>query len=100
MPVRPSSGTSCVPRRWCLLSLRCVVSPWLDTAYARRCASRYIVRGCRGDGGALEIPVTLSRAATLAEVGEFPLIAAIINGVSLGPEVRVGPGDDAAVLAM
>jgi thiamine-monophosphate kinase len=44
--------------------------------------------------------VNLSRTATLAEVGEFPLIAAIINGVSLGAEVRVGPGDDAAVLAM
>jgi thiamine-monophosphate kinase len=44
--------------------------------------------------------VNLSRTATLAEVGEFPLIAAIINGVSLGAEVRVGPGDDAAVLAL
>jgi thiamine-monophosphate kinase len=44
--------------------------------------------------------VNLSRTATLAEVGEFPLIAAITNGVSLGAEVRVGPGDDAAVLAL
>ncbi len=42
----------------------------------------------------------LSRTATLAEVGEFPLIAAITNGVALGAEVRVGPGDDAAVLAI
>jgi thiamine-monophosphate kinase len=44
--------------------------------------------------------VKLSRTATLAEVGEFPLIAAITNGVELGAEVRVGPGDDAAVLAI
>jgi thiamine-monophosphate kinase len=44
--------------------------------------------------------VNLSRSATLAEVGEFPLIAAITKGVALGAEVRVGPGDDAAVLAV
>jgi thiamine-monophosphate kinase len=44
--------------------------------------------------------VNLSRTATLAEVGEFPLIAAITKGVSLGADVRVGPGDDAAVLAI
>jgi thiamine-monophosphate kinase len=44
--------------------------------------------------------VNLSRTATLAEVGEFPLIAAITEGLSLAPEVRVGPGDDAAVLAV
>jgi thiamine-monophosphate kinase len=44
--------------------------------------------------------VNLSRTATLAEVGEFPLIAAITEGLSLAPDVRVGPGDDAAVLAI
>jgi thiamine-monophosphate kinase len=44
--------------------------------------------------------MNLSRTATLAEVGEFPLIAAITKGVSLGADVRVGPGDDAAVLAI
>jgi thiamine-monophosphate kinase len=44
--------------------------------------------------------VNLSRTATLAEVGEFPLIAAITEGVSLAGDVRVGPGDDAAVLAI
>jgi thiamine-monophosphate kinase len=44
--------------------------------------------------------VNLSRGATLAEVGEFPLIAAITKGVSLASDVRVGPGDDAAVLAI
>jgi thiamine-monophosphate kinase len=44
--------------------------------------------------------VSLSRTATLAEVGEFPLIAAITEGLSLAPDVRVGPGDDAAVLAI
>ena len=46
------------------------------------------------------VPVNFSRTATLAEVGEFPLIAAITKGVSLGADVRVGPGDDAAVLAI
>ena len=44
--------------------------------------------------------MNLSRTATLADVGEFPLIAAITEGLSLAPEVRVGPGDDAAVLAV
>jgi thiamine-monophosphate kinase len=44
--------------------------------------------------------VNLSRTATLADVGEFPLIAAITEGLSLAPEVRVGPGDDAAVLTV
>jgi thiamine-monophosphate kinase len=44
--------------------------------------------------------VNFSRTATLAEVGEFPLISAITEGLSLAPDVRVGPGDDAAVLAI
>jgi thiamine-monophosphate kinase len=44
--------------------------------------------------------VNLGRDATLAEVGEFPLIAAITERLSLGADVRVGPGDDAAVLAI
>ena len=43
--------------------------------------------------------MNFSRTATLAEVGEFPLIATITEGLSLGADVRVGPGDDAAVLA-
>ena len=42
--------------------------------------------------------MNLNRNATLAEVGEFPLIAAITQGLSLAPDVSVGPGDDAAVL--
>ena len=42
--------------------------------------------------------MNLNRNATLAEVGEFPLIAAITQGLSLAPDVGVGPGDDAAVL--
>jgi thiamine-monophosphate kinase len=50
--------------------------------------------GIRGSG------VNLGRDATLAEVGEFPLIAAITERLSLGADVRVGPGDDAAVLAI
>jgi thiamine-monophosphate kinase len=44
--------------------------------------------------------VNPSRDTTLAEVGEFPLIAAITEGLSLASDVRVGPGDDAAVLAI
>jgi thiamine-monophosphate kinase len=44
--------------------------------------------------------MNFSRTATLAEVGEFPLIAMITEGLSLGADVRVGPGDDAAVLAI
>src|SRR5688572_9738739 len=74
--------------------------PGLETAYARRCASRYIVGECFGYAGAREVPVNLSRTARLAEIGEFPLIAAITERVSLGADVRVGPGDDAAVLAI
>jgi thiamine-monophosphate kinase len=42
----------------------------------------------------------MSRDTTLAEVGEFPLIAAITEGLSLASDVGVGPGDDAAVLAI
>jgi thiamine-monophosphate kinase len=41
-----------------------------------------------------------NRDATLAEIGEFSLIAAITERLSLGSDVRVGPGDDAAVLAV
>ena len=44
--------------------------------------------------------MNLNRNATLAEVGEFPLIAAITQGLSLAPDVSVGPGDDAAVLVI
>ncbi|HEX5385030.1 MAG TPA: AIR synthase related protein, partial [Propionibacteriaceae bacterium] len=44
--------------------------------------------------------MNLGRDTTLAEVGEFPLIAAITERLSLGADVRVGPGDDAAVLAI
>jgi thiamine-monophosphate kinase len=44
--------------------------------------------------------VNVSRDTTLAEVGEFPLIAAITEGLTLPSDVQVGPGDDAAVLAV
>jgi thiamine-monophosphate kinase len=44
--------------------------------------------------------VNLNRSATLAEVGEFSLIVAITEGLSLASDVRLGPGDDAAVLAV
>ena len=59
-----------------------------------------MVRERCGYAGARVASVNLSRTATLAEVGEFPLIAAITQGLSLAPDVRVGPGDDAAVLAI
>ena len=44
--------------------------------------------------------MNIRRDATLAEVGEFALIAAITQGLGLASDVRVGPGDDAAVLAI
>ena len=44
--------------------------------------------------------MNIRRDATLAEVGEFPLLAAITEGLTLASDVRVGPGDDAAVLAI
>ena len=59
-----------------------------------------MVRERCGYAGARVASVNLSRTATLAEIGEFPLIAAITQGLSLAPDVRVGPGDDAAVLAI
>ncbi len=42
----------------------------------------------------------IDRNATLAELGEFSLISAITDGLQLGPDVLLGPGDDAAVLAV
>ena len=36
--------------------------------------------------------------ATLADVGEFGLIAALVGRFEQGSQVFVGPGDDAAVL--
>jgi thiamine-monophosphate kinase len=44
--------------------------------------------------------VNIRGDATLAEVGEFPLIAAITEGLTLSSDVRVGPGDDAAILTI
>ncbi|MDR0489300.1 MAG: thiamine-phosphate kinase [Propionibacteriaceae bacterium] len=38
--------------------------------------------------------------ATLAEVGEFPIIDRITKGLVRGPGVSVGPGDDAAVVSV
>ncbi len=37
-------------------------------------------------------------SATLGEVGEFGLIDLVTRGLTMGPEVTVGPGDDAAEL--
>ncbi len=44
--------------------------------------------------------MTLDRSLTLAEFGEFSLIDAITADLTLGDDVRVGPGDDAAVLSL
>ena len=44
--------------------------------------------------------MTAPRTDTVAELGEFPLIAAITAGLVPGPDVLVGPGDDAAVLSL
>ena len=43
-------------------------------------------------------PDTFAVDATLADVGEFGLIAALSSRFEQGPHVFVGPGDDAAVL--
>ena len=45
-------------------------------------------------------PPPISPGATLADVGEFGLIAAITADLALAPDVRLGPGDDAAVLSV
>lgn len=42
----------------------------------------------------------INRTAPLGEVGEFSLITAITDGLVLGDDVLLGPGDDAAVLAV
>ena len=38
--------------------------------------------------------------ATLADVGEFGLIAALTGRFAQGPQVFVGPGDDAAIVSV
>lgn len=42
----------------------------------------------------------IDRGATLGEMGEFSLISAITEHLVLGQDVLLGPGDDAAVLAI
>ena len=44
------------------------------------------------------VPVTVPAPGTLGQLGEFALIDAITADLVHGPEVLVGPGDDAAVL--
>lgn len=58
----------------------------------RAAASRWI--------RAVEGPVVIDRAASLGEVGEFTVISAITAGLPLADDVLLGPGDDAAVLAV
>jgi thiamine-monophosphate kinase len=43
-------------------------------------------------------PTPISAGATVADVGEFGLIAELTSRFDQGPAVYVGPGDDAAVL--
>ena len=45
-------------------------------------------------------PRSPGAAATLAEVGEFATIAHIVARFGTGPQVLLGPGDDAAVVAV
>ena len=69
-------------------------------AYARRCASRYIVRRVDEPPGACEMPVApQTRTQTLSELGEFALIETLIGGLTPRPGVLIGPGDDAAAIA-
>jgi thiamine-monophosphate kinase len=42
----------------------------------------------------------IDKTATLAEVGEFELIAAITRDLPAAPDVLLGPGDDGAVLSV
>src|SRR5262245_64193483 len=44
------------------------------------------------------VPTSFPPEATLADVGEFGLIAQLTSVFSQGEHVLVGPGDDAAVL--
>ena len=68
-------------------------------AYARRCASRYIVRCVDEPPGACEMPVAPQTSTqTLSELGEFALIETLTGGVSHAPGVLIGPGDDAAAI--
>jgi thiamine-monophosphate kinase len=68
-------------------------------AYARRCASRYIVRCVDEPPGACEMPVAPQTSTqTLSELGEFALIETLTDGVSHAPGVLIGPGDDAAAI--
>src|SRR3954454_14885241 len=69
------------------------------TTYARRCASSYRVVGRSGVRFATMSPGGTG-PTTLAELGEFSLIAAMTDGFSAAEDVLVGPGDDAAVLAV
>lgn len=48
-------------------------------------------------GGAMPDPPR-SESGTVAELGEFGLIARITAGRELPPDIQLGPGDDAAVL--
>lgn len=43
-------------------------------------------------------PPPIQSGATVADLGEFPLIAELVARYEQGPAVYVGPGDDAAVL--
>jgi thiamine-monophosphate kinase len=45
-------------------------------------------------------PTATPAGATLQEVGEFGLIDRVTRGLTMGPEVTVGPGDDAAELSV
>src|SRR3954454_25287922 len=52
----------------------------------------------RGTGICSDEPMVFPPEATLADVGEFGLIAELTQVFGQGEQVLVGPGDDAAVL--
>ena len=68
------------------------------TSRGRNTAARGARAGVWWDG-VMTPPQPFAPDATLADVGEFGLIAALTARFEQGPHVFVGPGDDAAVAA-
>jgi thiamine-monophosphate kinase len=54
---------------------------------------------CSAGGTTPDLPPSESEAGSVADLGEFGLIARITAGRDLPPAALLGPGDDAAVLA-
>ena len=39
----------------------------------------------------------MATTATISQVGEFPLITSMVDDLTMGQAVALGPGDDSAV---